>query len=113
MALAAGATAGGLIGSMNPTSVGTATAVSKTVLSTSQIASRVAPGLVDVVSTDGDQQATSAGTGIVVKVDSGASRNELTRCERLSKPAYRWRKRSQNPFLIALRASSEESRALS
>jgi S1-C subfamily serine protease len=66
VALAAGATAGGLIGSMHPTSVGTATAVSKTVLSASQIASRVDPGLVDVVSTLGDQQATAAGTGIVL-----------------------------------------------
>ena len=66
VALAAGATAGALIGTMNPTSVGTATATSKTVLSTSQIAARVDPGLVDVVSTDGDQQATSAGTGIVL-----------------------------------------------
>jgi S1-C subfamily serine protease len=35
-------------------------------LSTSQIASRVDPGLVDVVSTDGDEQATSYGTGIVL-----------------------------------------------
>ena len=66
VALAAGATAGALIGTMNPTSPGTATATSKTVLSTSQIAARVDPGLVDVVSTDGDQQATSAGTGIVL-----------------------------------------------
>jgi S1-C subfamily serine protease len=47
-------------------SAGTATATSKTVLSTSQIAARVDPGLVDVVSTDGDEQATSAGTGIVL-----------------------------------------------
>ena len=44
--------------------LGTTTAVSRTALSTSQIASRVDPALVDVVSTDGDQQATSAGTGI-------------------------------------------------
>ena len=66
VALAAGATAGGLIGGLHPTSVGTATAVSKTALSTSQIASRVDPGLVDVVSTLGDQQATAAGTGIVL-----------------------------------------------
>ncbi len=65
-ALVAGATAGALIGTMHPTSAGTATATSKTVLSTSQIAARVDPGLVDVVSTDGDQQATSAGTGIVL-----------------------------------------------
>ena len=35
-------------------------------LSTSQIASRVDPALVDVVSTDGYQGATSAGTGIVL-----------------------------------------------
>ena len=35
-------------------------------LSTSQIAGRVDPALVDVVSTDGYQQATSAGTGIVL-----------------------------------------------
>ncbi len=66
VALAAGAAAGGVLGNLNPTSVGTATATSKTVLSTSQIASRVDPGLVDVVSTLGDQQATSAGTGIVL-----------------------------------------------
>ena len=66
VALAAGAAAGGLIGSLHPTSMSTATATSKTVLSTSQIAARVDPGLVDVVSTDGYQQATAAGTGIVL-----------------------------------------------
>ena len=66
VALAAGAAAGGLIGSLHPTSVSTATATSKTVLSASQIASRVDPGLVDVVSTLGDEQATAAGTGIVL-----------------------------------------------
>ena len=66
VALAAGATAGGLIGGLHPTSVSTATATSKTMLSTSQIASRVDPGLVDVVSTLGDEQATAAGTGIVL-----------------------------------------------
>ena len=66
VALAAGAAAGGLIGGLHPTSVSMATATSKTVLSTSQIASRVDPGLVDVVSTLGDQQATAAGTGIVL-----------------------------------------------
>jgi S1-C subfamily serine protease len=65
-ALAAGAAAGGLIGSMHSTPVTNATATSKTILSTSQIASRVDPALVDVVSTDGDQQAESAGTGIVL-----------------------------------------------
>jgi S1-C subfamily serine protease len=41
-------------------------AASKTVLSISQIASRVDPGLADVVSTDGYQQATAVGTGIVL-----------------------------------------------
>ena len=65
-ALVVGAAAGGLIGGLHPTSVGTATATSKTMLSTSQIASRVDPGLVDVVSTLGDEQATAAGTGIVL-----------------------------------------------
>jgi S1-C subfamily serine protease len=66
VALAAGAAAGGLIGSMNSSVVGTATATSNTVLSASQIAQRVDPALVDVVATDGDEQATSAGTGIVL-----------------------------------------------
>jgi S1-C subfamily serine protease len=66
VALAAGAAAGGLIGSMDHSVIGTVTATSKTVLSTSQIAERVDPALVDIVSTDGDQQATSAGTGIVL-----------------------------------------------
>jgi S1-C subfamily serine protease len=65
-ALAAGAITGGLIGSMNSPPWGTATATSKTVLSASQIASRVDPALVDIVSTDGYQGATSAGTGIVL-----------------------------------------------
>jgi len=66
VALAAGAAAGGLIGSMNHGAVGLVTATSRTALSASQIASRVDPALVDIVSTDGDQQATSAGTGIVL-----------------------------------------------
>jgi S1-C subfamily serine protease len=66
VALAAGVTAGGLIGHVGSTAGGTATATSKTVLSASQIAARVDPGLVDVVATDGYQQATSEGTGIVL-----------------------------------------------
>ena len=66
VALAVGAGAGGLIGHLNTTAGGTVTATSKTMLSTSQIAARVDPALVDVVSTDGLQQATSAGTGIVL-----------------------------------------------
>jgi S1-C subfamily serine protease len=66
VALAAGAALGGLIGSMNHGVAGTATATSNTTLSASQIASRVDPALVDVVSTDGYQGATSEGTGIVL-----------------------------------------------
>ena len=66
VALAAGAALGGLIGSMDHTAAGIVTATSKTALSSSQIASRVDPALVDVVSTDSYQGATSAGTGIVL-----------------------------------------------
>jgi S1-C subfamily serine protease len=66
IALAAGAAAGGLISGLNRTTAATATATSKTMLTTSQIATRVDPALVDVVSTDGLQQATSEGTGIVL-----------------------------------------------
>ena len=66
VALAAGAALGGLIGSMDHTVAGMVTATSKTALSASQIASRVDPALVDVVSTDGYQGATSEGTGIVL-----------------------------------------------
>lgn len=66
VALAAGVAAGGLIGSMNHTTAGTATATSKTVLSASQIADRVDPALVNIVSTLGYAQAASAGTGIVL-----------------------------------------------
>jgi S1-C subfamily serine protease len=65
-ALVAGAAAGGVIGGLNHAPATTTTATSSTVLSTSQIASRVDPALVDIVATDGDQQATSAGTGIVL-----------------------------------------------
>jgi S1-C subfamily serine protease len=66
VALAAGAALGGLIGSMDHTAVGAVTATSKTVLTAGQIASRVDPALVDVISTDGYQGATSEGTGIVL-----------------------------------------------
>jgi S1-C subfamily serine protease len=66
-ALVIGATVGGVINGVHGGSnAGVATATSKTVLTASQIASRVDPGLVDVVSTDGDVQATSEGTGIVL-----------------------------------------------
>ena len=66
VALAAGVGVGGLIGHLNSTATGTVTATSKTILSTSEIAARVDPGLVDVVSTDGYQGAAAAGTGIVL-----------------------------------------------
>src|ERR1700749_1147438 len=66
VALAAGAAAGGLIGSSHGLTATTATAVSKTVLTSSEIAKRVDPALVDVVSTEGDQGAVAAGTGIVL-----------------------------------------------
>jgi S1-C subfamily serine protease len=66
VALAAGAALGGLIGTMDHTAVGTATATSKTMLTSGEIASRVDPALVDIVSTDGYQQASAAGTGIVL-----------------------------------------------
>jgi S1-C subfamily serine protease len=45
---------------------GSATATSKTMLTTSQIAKRVSPALVDVTSTLGYSQATAKGTGIVL-----------------------------------------------
>jgi S1-C subfamily serine protease len=65
-ALAVGAAAGGLVNTMHTGSTGIATATSKTSLTASQIAARVDPGLVDVISTDGDEEATSYGTGIVL-----------------------------------------------
>jgi S1-C subfamily serine protease len=66
VALAAGAVAGGLIGSSHGLTASTATAVSKTVMSSSEIAKTVDPALVDVVATEGDQGAVAAGTGIVL-----------------------------------------------
>jgi S1-C subfamily serine protease len=66
VAVVAGAAVGGMIASTDHAVLGTTSAVSRTALPASQIASRVDPALVDVVSTDGDQQATSAGTGIVL-----------------------------------------------
>jgi len=65
LALAVGAGAGVALSHGNSPS-GSAAAASKTELSTSQIASRVDPGLVDVTSTLGYQQATAKGTGIVL-----------------------------------------------
>jgi S1-C subfamily serine protease len=66
VALAVGAGAGGLINGLSSSPTSTATATSKTVLTANEIASRVDPALVDVVSTDGLQQAQSYGTGIVL-----------------------------------------------
>jgi S1-C subfamily serine protease len=64
IALAAGAGVGvALTGGSSP---GGATATSKTLLSTSQIAERVDPGVVDVTSTLAYQNATAKGTGIVM-----------------------------------------------
>jgi S1-C subfamily serine protease len=65
VALAIGAGAGvGLAHGSTPS--GNATSTSKTVLSASQIAARVDPGLVDVISTLSYQGATAYGTGIVL-----------------------------------------------
>ena len=69
VALAAGAAAGGLIGSSHGLTASTMTAASRTPLSASQIAQRVDPSLVDIVSTEGDQGAVAAGTGIVLTSD--------------------------------------------
>ena len=66
-AVVAGALGAGIaVGfSSGGTGVGAA-ATSKTELSTAQIANRIDPGLVDVTSTLGYQQATAKGTGIVL-----------------------------------------------
>ncbi|MDX6342837.1 MAG: hypothetical protein QOH87_2975 [Trebonia sp.] len=65
--VAAGAGAGAAVGlSHGSASGGSATSTSQSALSTSQIAGRVDPGLVDVKATLGYQEATSLGTGIVL-----------------------------------------------
>jgi S1-C subfamily serine protease len=64
VALAVGAGAG--VALSHGSSPSDATATSKNVLSTSQIANRVDPALVDVTSTLGDQNAIAKGTGIVL-----------------------------------------------
>jgi S1-C subfamily serine protease len=66
VALAVGAGAGIGLSQGGSTPTGNATATSKTMLTTSQIASRVDPGLVDVTSTLSYQGATAMGTGIVL-----------------------------------------------
>ena len=65
--VAAALGAGAAVGLAGGSSTGAgAAATSKTELSTTQIASRIDPGLVDVTSTLGYQQATAKGTGIVL-----------------------------------------------
>ena len=65
--VAAAVGAGAAVGLSGGTSASAgAAATSKTVLSTTQIASRIDPGLVDVTSTLGYQDATAKGTGIVL-----------------------------------------------
>jgi S1-C subfamily serine protease len=65
IALAAGA-GGGIALSHGGNGSGNATATSKTALSTSQIASRVDPAIVNITSTLGYQNASAKGTGIVL-----------------------------------------------
>ena len=64
--LAAGALGGAWIEHSGHAAAGQAATASTTVLSTAQIAARTDPGLVDVVSTLGYQDAESAGTGMVI-----------------------------------------------
>ncbi len=65
--VAAGAGAGAAVGlSHGSNTGGSPTSTSKEILSTSQIAGKVDPGLVDVKATLGFQGATSLGTGIVL-----------------------------------------------
>ena len=64
--VAAALGAGAAVGLSNGTSSGAAAATSKEMLSTTQIASKIDPGLVDVTSTLGYQEATAKGTGIVL-----------------------------------------------
>ncbi len=66
VALAAGAGVGVALSGGSSTTSGGATATSKEVLSTSQIATRVDPAIVDVTSTLGYAGATAKGTGIVL-----------------------------------------------
>ena len=64
--VAAGVGAGAAVGLSHGSTAGSATSTSGDVLSTSQIAQKVDPGLVDVKATLGDQDAYSLGTGIVL-----------------------------------------------
>ena len=66
LAVAAAASVGSYDAMQSGSGTSHATTSATTVLSTSQIAARVSPGLVDVVSTLGDQNAEAAGTGMVL-----------------------------------------------
>ena len=66
LAVAAAASVGSYDAVQSGSGTSHATTSATTVLSTSQIAARVSPGLVDVVSTLGDQNAEAAGTGMVL-----------------------------------------------
>jgi S1-C subfamily serine protease len=66
IALAAGAGAGVALSHGSSSGNGATTATSKSALSTSQIAKNVDPGLVDINTTLGYQNAAAAGTGIVL-----------------------------------------------
>jgi len=66
LAIAAAAAVGSYDATQGGSSTGHATTSSNTTLTTAQIASKVDPGLVDVVSTLGDQNATAEGTGMVL-----------------------------------------------
>ncbi|HSZ39630.1 MAG TPA: trypsin-like peptidase domain-containing protein [Trebonia sp.] len=66
VALAAGAGAGVALSHGSSSGNGATTATSKSALSTSQIAKNVDPGLVDINTTLGYQNAAAAGTGIVL-----------------------------------------------
>jgi S1-C subfamily serine protease len=65
-ALLIGGLAGALINGVHFGTSGSPTATSATSLSASEIASRVDPGLVDIVSTNSTAQTKAAGTGIVL-----------------------------------------------
>src|SRR6201994_2103872 len=66
LAIAAAAPVGSYHATPGGPRPGHATTSSNTTLTTAQIASKVDPGLVDVVSTLGDQNATAEGTGMVL-----------------------------------------------
>jgi S1-C subfamily serine protease len=66
LAVAAAVAVGSYAATQGGSTAGHATTSSTTTLTTAQIAAKVDPGLVDVISTLGDQSATAEGTGIVL-----------------------------------------------